>query len=90
MSSKEIFIASIILAVGLILFSLVNDKKSFVVKTFFRGVMGIFVIYFTNAFLLNVQIPINLGVNICTICTSSLLGLPGIAVLYGILGCEIL
>lgn len=90
MTSKEIFILSVIVAVGLILFSLVKDKKTFLTKIFFRGVTGIFVIYFTNEVLLNAQIPISLGVNIYTICTSSILGLPGITILYGILGCEIL
>ena len=90
MTSKEIFILSIILAVGLILFSLVQDKKAFLGKLLFRGVAGIFVIYFVNALLLSVHIPLNLGINVYTVSTASFLGFPGITLLYGILGCKLL
>jgi len=89
MTSKEIFILSIIISVGLILFSLVRDKKAFLAKIIFRGVAGIFIIYFANGIFNYVHIPLNLGVNVFTVGTASFLGIPGISLLYGILGCKI-
>ena len=90
MGSKEIFIVCIVLAVGLFLFSFVRDKKTFVTRAFFRAVVGVFVIYIVNAFFASVKIPLNLGVNIYSICTTAFLGVPGLAMLYGILGCKFL
>lgn len=90
MTSKEIFILSIIAAVGLILFSLVTDKKTFLIKIFFRGVAGVFIIYLVNAIFLSIEIPLKLGVNFYTICTTAFLGVPGLTLLYGVLGCKIL
>ena len=90
MSSKEIFILSIILAIVLIGFSLVRDKKSFMIRIFSRGVVGIFVIYIVNACLAIVQVPLNLGVNVYTVCTTAMLGIPGLTLLYGMLGVKFL
>lgn len=90
MSSKEIFIGSIILSAALLLFSLVKDKKSFVIRTLFRGIMSVFLIYIVNAIFAGVKIPLSLGVNIYSVCTTALLGIPGLTMLYGILGCQIL
>lgn len=90
MTSKEIFILSIIIACGLILFSLVKDKKSYLIRLIFRGVTGVFAIYLINAIFFSVEIPLNLGVNFYTICTTAFLGFPGVTLLYGVLGCKIL
>lgn len=90
MSSKEIFIISILLSVGLLLFSLIKDKKSFVFRSFFRAIMGVFLIYIVNAIFICVKIPLSLGVNFYTISTTVVLGIPGLTMLYGILGCQIL
>lgn len=90
MNSKEIFIASMVVSVGLLLFSLVKDKKTFIFRSFFRGVMGIFLIYAVNAIFSEIKIPLNLGVNFCTICTTAFLGIPGLTVLYAVLGCKYL
>lgn len=90
MDSKEIFIWSIVAAVFLLLFGLVRNKKTFLLKVFSRGVVGVFAIYFINALFCYIKIPLNLGVNYCTICTTALLGVPGLTLLYGILGCKYL
>lgn len=90
MTSGEIFVVSIIVAVALILFGLVTDKKAFLVRLVFRSVTGIFAIYLVNAALAYVHISLNLGVNVYTVGTASLLGIPGITLLYGILGCRLL
>lgn len=90
MDNKEIFILSIAVAVMLFLFGLVQNKKSFVLKVFSRGVVGIFAIYIINAILSYIKIPLNLGVNCYTICTTAFMGVPGLTLLYGILGCRFL
>lgn len=90
MDSKQLFILSVIFAVVLIGFSLVRDKKTCLIRMFFRGVAGIFAIYLVNACFALVQIPLNLGVNYCTVCTTALLGIPGLTLLYGILGARFL
>lgn len=90
MTSKEIFVGTMVIAVALIGLSLVNDKKAYMTRLFFRGIAGIFLIYLANTALVYVQIPLNLGVNLYSIGTASLLGIPGIALLYGIMSCKIL
>lgn len=90
MSSKEIFLFSIIAAAALLVLSLVHDKKAFLIRIFFRGIVGIFAIYLINAIFESLKIPLNLGVNIYTICTTAFLGIPGLTLLYGILGCRFL
>lgn len=90
MTSKEIFFLCIAVSVGLLLLSFVKNKKTCLAKVFFRGVMSIFAIYFVNAIFSFVQIPLNLGVNYYTVCTSAILGIPGLALLYGISGCKLL
>lgn len=90
MTSKEIFFLCMAVSVGLLMLSFVKNKKTCLAKVFFRGVMSIFAIYFINAILAFVQIPLNLGVNYYTVCTSAVLGIPGLALLYGISGCKLL
>ena len=90
MGAGEIFAWSVAVAVFLILFGLVRDKKTFLLKLFSRGIAGIFAIYVINACLVYIKIPLNLGVNYCSICTTALLGIPGLTLLYGILGCKYL
>lgn len=90
MNSKEIFIASVVLAVVIIVFGFVKDKKSCCIRIFSRGVAGIFIIVMVNICLEHVEIPLKLGVNYCTICTTALLGIPGLTLLYGVLGIKFL
>lgn len=90
MNSKEIFICCIVVSIGLFLFSLVKDKKTFFLKCLCRGVVGVFAICFVNSIFTSVKIPLNLGVNFYTISTTAILGFPGLTMLYGILGCQIL
>lgn len=90
MTSKEIFFLCIAVSVGILMLSFAKNKTTCFAKVFFRGVMSIFAIYFVNAIFDFMQIPLNLGVNYYTVCTSTILGIPGLALLYGISGCKLL
>lgn len=61
-----------------------------VVNFIVRAVLGTAVIFFVNQFLDSQKIPVAVGVNLITFLTSGILGLPGVALLYGIVCWEIL
>lgn len=60
------------------------------VNFFIRLVLGAAVIFFVNQFLNDRDIPAVVGLNSFTLLTSGVLGLPGVALLYGIMFLEIL
>lgn len=49
-----------------------------------RGVLGMMMIYFVNYFLSGRIPEIEIGYNLLTFCTTGLLGIPGVLMLYGI------
>lgn len=55
-----------------------------------RAVLGAAVIFFVNQFLDSQKIPVAVGLNPFTVLTGGILGLPGVALLYGIVCWEIL
>ena len=55
-----------------------------------RAFLGSAVIFFVNQFLDSQKIPIAVGLNPFTVLTGGILGLPGVALLYGIVCWEIL
>ena len=54
------------------------------VNFFVRSVIGIALIFFVNEFLSLQGIPVSVGMNPGTVLTSGILGVPGVARLYGI------
>lgn len=90
MNAQGIFAVTMLLAVGLFMFSFVKNKKAYLIKIFCRGVVGVFAIYIINAACFGVEIPLQVGVNYCTICTTAILGVPGLTLLYGISGIKFL
>ncbi len=50
----------------------------------FRAIVSMFLVYGINQFLNSQDVAIRVGLNICTFFTTGFLGLPGIALLYGI------
>nr|WP_296265758.1 pro-sigmaK processing inhibitor BofA family protein [uncultured Merdimonas sp.] len=54
------------------------------VNIFVRMVLGIAIIFFVNEFLSSQDISVQVGINPITILTSGILGIPGVALLYGI------
>lgn len=55
-----------------------------------RAVLGAAVIFFVNQFLDSQKISVAVGLNPFTVLTGGILGLPGVALLYGIVCWEIL
>lgn len=50
-----------------------------------RGIFGICAIFLTNQILNAQEIPIMVGLNLCTFLTAGTLGIPGVGLLYGIM-----
>lgn len=61
-----------------------------IVNFIVRAVLGVAVIFFVNQFLDSQKIPVAVGLNLLSFLTSGILGLPGVALLYGIVCWEIL
>lgn len=59
-------------------------KKEWVLNVFMRSILGVIAIYFINAALAERGIYLGVGINPWTVLTSGILGIPGVAVLYGI------
>lgn len=59
-------------------------KKEWILNAVMRSIFGIIAIYFINAALAGAGISLGVGINGATVLTSGILGLPGLAALYGI------
>ncbi len=58
---------------------------SYLANFFMRAMIGMICIYFVNEYLGYQGIGLQLGLNIVTFLTSGSLGLPGVAMLYGMI-----
>lgn len=54
------------------------------VNFFVRVVVGIALVFFVNEFMSLQEVPVQVGINPITVLTSGILGVPGVALLYGI------
>lgn len=90
MDANQIFIG--IATVSLFLFCLgfVKNKLAFLLRYIFRGGFGVVMVFLLNAVFEVVKIPLFLGVNFCSISTIAFLGVPGVALLYGIIASRVL
>ena len=61
-----------------------------VVNFLVRAILGAALIFFVNQFLDSQEISVAVGLNTITFLTGGILGLPGIALLYGIVCWQIL
>lgn len=59
-------------------------KREWLLNTIMRSIFGVIAIYFINAALEGAGISLGVGINGVTVLTSGILGIPGIAALYGI------
>lgn len=55
-----------------------------------RAICGMAIIFVVNLFLADQGIALNVGFNAVSLLTSSILGIPGVALLYGIVALPIL
>lgn len=59
-------------------------RKEWILNLIMRSILGVIAIYFINATLAQRGIFLGVGINPYTVLTSGILGIPGVAVLYGI------
>ena len=61
-----------------------KEKNSFLVKFMIRAICGFAIIFFANQFFVHRGIDLKVGFNAVSLVASGALGLPGVAMLYGI------
>ncbi len=69
---------------AVLLMGAVRRKIEWLLNVVMRSVLGTIAIYFINSMLAAMRISLGVGINIVTILTSGILGIPGLLVLYGI------
>lgn len=67
-----------------------KERSGFVIQFIVRAVIGLGIIFFLNEYLSYKRIEIAVGMNPLSVFVSGFLGVPGVALLYGILVYEIL
>lgn len=67
-----------------------KKKSQFLVNFMVRAIWGMGVIFFVNYFLEQQEIAISVGLNVISFLAAGFLGLPGVAMLYGIVSIPIL
>lgn len=80
--------AGVFLILGiLVLVLLIGAMKSrteWLINFVLRGIMGMMIAYFINFVLVDMMPDMRIGYNFITFLTSGFLGIPGVALLYGI------
>lgn len=67
-----------------LLIGAVRKKIEWLLNFVLRSILGTVAIYFLNGALASVGISLGVGINITTVLTSGILGIPGLVALYGI------
>ena len=67
-----------------------KDKYQFLVNFIVRAILGMGIIFFVNQFFVYKEIGLEVGFNAISFLISGCLGLPGVAMLYGIVAIPIL
>ena len=67
-----------------------KNKKQILVNFIIRAILGMGIIFFANQFFAEQEIAINVGINAISFLTAGFLGMPGVAMLYGIVAMPIL
>ena len=67
-----------------------KEKNQFLVNFIVRAILGMGLIFFANQFFVHKEIALNVGFNAVSFLVSGFLGLPGVAMLYGIVAIPIL
>ncbi len=77
-----VFIAA---ACGIVLFIGVARKKAeWLINVVMRSILGTVAMYFVNSALATAGISLGVGINVVTVLTSGILGLPGLVALYSL------
>ena len=70
--------------IAVLLIGAVRGKMEWMLNIVMRSILGAIGIYFTNMALAAVGISLGIGINILTVLTSGILGIPGLFALYAI------
>ncbi|MDO4313049.1 MAG: pro-sigmaK processing inhibitor BofA family protein [Eubacteriales bacterium] len=65
-------------------------RPGILINFLIRALVGMAIIFFVNEFLASKGMDVSVGMNIVTFLTSGTLGIPGVAMLYGIVFYQIL
>ena len=61
-----------------------QKHSNFMVNFLIRMIAGLILIFLVNGYFVSREIPVRVGLNPITMATSGTLGVPGVALLYGI------
>ena len=67
-----------------------GEQQNFLVNFTIRAVVGMGMIFLANQFFVEQEIGLQVGFNLVSVLTSGCLGVPGVALLYGIAALPIL
>lgn len=67
-----------------------EQRPGFFIHFIIRAVLGMGLIFFVNRYLEYKDISLSVGLNGVSFLTSGILGIPGVAMLYGILAYQLL
>lgn len=80
-NASIIIIVTCLIVLGI---GMTRKRTEWFVNFILRAIVGIIAIFVLNAFFINKGISVKVGINVISLLTSGILGIPGIAVLYGI------
>ena len=75
---------------GFLLFCGARRKKEWLLNIVMRGILGTVSIYFVNLFFTFIGVPVAVGINPFTVLTCTILGIPGVLGLYGLVFSQML
>lgn len=74
----------IVVCGAVLIMGVMKRKMEWLLNIFMRSILGTIAIYFINNGLASMGINVGVGINPLTVLTSGILGLPGLAAIYGI------
>lgn len=75
--------AVIVICGAVLIIGVMKRKMEWILNIFMRSILGTLAIYFINDGLASMGINVGVGINPLTVLTSGILGLPGLAAIYG-------
>lgn len=76
--------AIIVISGAVLIMGVMKRKMEWLLNILMRSILGTIAIYFINNGLASMGINLGVGINPLTVLTSGILGLPGLAAIYGL------
>ena len=76
--------AVVVICGAVLIMGIMKRKMEWLLNIFMRSILGTIAIYFINDGLAVMGIELGVGINPITVLTSGILGLPGLAAIYGL------